>query len=216
MSLSENVKKRKQIETGELVLELSAQERPPLKDFCYLKATSEGVIWRRWAISPRNISLPQAAPPSETALTAEEYLDNSATQSNVVSVFGSLIARRVFCALGGSWFLKLPSRALLKTISFLNLREVFYLSQVCRALRKICLSEAMWEQIYLEHLGQPSLEVREFANEAGVGWQKVFFMDRLQLKKELGRKRKGSSRPSSQASCRPADSFTFLTQATDH
>ena len=213
---ADSAKKRKLIEAGKLVLEVSAQEKPPLKDFCYLKATSEGIIWRKWAISPRNLTLPHTAAPSETALFADEYLDNSTIQSNVIAVFGTLIAHRIFCSIGGTWLLKLPPRALMRIISFLNLREVFYLSQVCRALRKICLSEAMWEQIYLVHLGEASPEVRDFASQPEVGWQRVFFMDRLQLQKELSRKRKGSSRPSSQASCKPSESFTFLTQAADH
>ncbi|KAI6655510.1 F-box only protein 36-like [Oopsacas minuta] len=213
---SENAKKRRHIEAGELLLEMSAQERPPLKDFCYLKATTEGVIWRKWAISPRNLTLPQAAAPSETLLFREEYLDNANIQTNVLSVFGSLTARRIACAIGDTWLLKMPTRALISTISCLSLKEVFYLSQVCRALRKLCLCEEMWEQIYLKHLGAASLEVKEFASQPEVGWQKVFFMDRLQLQKELGRRRKGSSRPSSQASCKSSDSFTFLTQATDH
>ena len=212
---ADNAKKRKLIEAGELVLELSAQEKPPLKDFCYLKVTLEGVIWRKWSINPRNLSLPQAAAPSETALFADEYLESSTIQTNVIAVFGTLIARRIFCSIGGSWLLKLPPRALLRIISLLSLREVLFLSQVCRELRKMCLSEAMWEQIYRVHLGVASLEVRDFASQPGVGWQRVFFMDKLQLQKELGRKRKGSSRPSSQASCKPSESFTFLTQATD-
>ena len=198
------------------MLELSAQEKPPLKDFCYLKATSEGIILRKWAINPRNLSQPQAAAPSETALFIDEYLEDSTIQSNVIAVFGSLIARRIFCSIGGSWLLKLPPRAVIRIISFLSLREVFSMSRVCRALRKICLSEAIWEQIYLVHLGKASPEVRDFASQPELGWQRVFFMDKLQLQKELSRKRKGSSRPSSQASCKPSESLTFLTEAPDH
>ena len=215
-SASTSAKRRKEIEAGEVLFEMNGQEKPPLKDFCYLKATSEGVIWRKWPITPRNLTQPQAASPSEVLLTREEYLDSSGVQTNVISVFGALIARRIFCALGGSWLLKLQPPALIRILSFLHLRDLFYLSQVCRSLRKICLSEQMWEQIYFVHLGEPTLQVRDFASQPDVGWQKVFYMDRLQLQKELGRKRKGSSRPSSQASCKHSESFTFLTQATDH
>lgn len=69
----------------------------------------------------------------------------------------------------------------------LDLQSISQLSQVNRYLRNLCASEKLWGLLYAQHQGNPTAEICVLAND--VGWKKVFYLSKLQLQKELSRRR---------------------------
>jgi hypothetical protein len=71
--------------------------------------------------------------------------------------------------------------------SLLDLQSITQLSQVNRYLRKVCVSDKLWENLYIQHQGNPPTEVCTLGID--IGWKKVFYLSKLQLQKELSRRR---------------------------
>ena len=92
----------------------------------------------------------------------------------------------------------LPESVLLHICSMLDLQSIANLSNVNKQLHKFCDSNELWERIYYQHNGAPSPETYVLAEEKT--WKVVFFMSKLHLQKELSRRRKQLSPPSSQSS----------------
>lgn len=81
-----------------------------------------------------------------------------------------------------------PESIMLRICSMLDLQSISQLSRVNRHLRNLCLSDNLWSDLYHQHQGHPSLEICSLANE--IGWMKVFYSSKLQLQKEISRRRK--------------------------
>ena len=82
-----------------------------------------------------------------------------------------------------------PESIMMKICTMLDLQSISHLSQVNRHLRKICTSDQLWNALYTQHQGHPSQEICAVASD--IGWKAVFYSNKLQLQKELSRRRKG-------------------------
>ena len=113
---------------------------------------------------------------------------------------------------GGSWdvFITLPEELVILIVSHLDLQSIAQLSQVNEHMRDVCNSNELWEILYVIHQGQPSSEISALAKE--LGWKKVFFMNKLQLQKEVSRRRKVHHNPDKLGS-RLSPASTFLTES---
>ena len=112
----------------------------------------------------------------------------------------------------GNWdiFLTLGDDLVIKIVSYLDLQSISQLSQVNQHMREVCNSTELWEVLYKIHQGSPSSEVCALAKE--LGWKEVFFMNKLQLQKEISRRRKVQYDPENPDSSLSPDS-TFLTES---
>ena len=99
---------------------------------------------------------------------------------------------------------------MIQIVSHLDLQSISQLSQVNQHMRKVCNSTKLWEILYVVHQGKPSDEVVALAKE--LGWKDVFFMNKLQLQKEVSRRRKVHFDPEKSDSRLSPDS-TFLTES---
>ena len=80
-----------------------------------------------------------------------------------------------------------PEPLMIRICSMLDLQSVSQLSQVNRYLRRLCTSDKLWSILYAQHQGNPTTEISFLAGD--IGWMKVFYMSKLQLQKELSRRR---------------------------
>ena len=103
----------------------------------------------------------------------------------------------------------IPEGLAVQIVSHLDLQSVAHLSQVNQHMREICNSPQLWESLYSQHQGRPTDEVQALASE--LGWKKVFFMNKLQLQKEVSRRRRLQQNPST-ADGRVSPNLTFLTE----
>lgn len=113
---------------------------------------------------------------------------------------------------GGSWdiFLLLEEELLVRIVSLLDLQSIAQLSLVNQHMREVCNSSRLWELLYrIHHQRQPSNETCAIARE--LGWKRVFFMNKLQLQKEVSRRRKGGYETANVTGELSPDS-TFLTE----
>ena len=218
----ENVAWKKEILKAKKLFEATAQVPSPSKDFTQIIITEKGVVWRRWKITLRGISQGAAPAPSETAMSHEDFKYDSTLQGDIERIFGPEVLRQIQRILSGSTdeLSKLPEKVMIGIASYLDLQSVTQLSHVNRHLREVCNSNPLWESLYYTHQGTPNDEVRALARE--IGWKKVFFMNKLQLQKELSRRRRihsphghshstnGGSEP---ANSHQSPSSTFLTQS---
>lgn len=76
---------------------------------------------------------------------------------------------------------------MIRICSLLDLQSIAQLSHVNRYLRGLCSSDKLWSLLYVQHQGNPTAEICVLAND--MGWKKVFYMSKLQLQKELSRRR---------------------------
>ena len=115
----------------------------------------------------------------------------------------------------GNWdiFLRLGEDLVVKIVTLLDLQSIENLARVNRHFREVCQSNKLWEALYKTHQGWPSHEITALARE--LGWRTVFFMNRLQLQKELSRRRKnisdGDERADASENLSPDN--TFLTES---
>ena len=109
-------------------------------------------------------------------------------------------------AASGNWdiFQRLSEDLLVAIVSLLDLQSIAQLSRVNQHLRELCNSNKLWETLYRIHQGQPSREICSLAAE--LGWKTVFFMNKLQLQKEVSRRRREDFET-------PSSDFTFLTES---
>ena len=97
-----------------------------------------------------------------------------------------------------------PKSLMIQICSMLDLQSITNLSQVNTYLRKLCSSDQLWSILYEQHQGIPTAEITSMAND--VGWKKVFYMNKLQLQKELSRRRPVQGPTTSEG-----DRSTFIT-----
>uniref|UniRef100_A0A8C4ZQX3 F-box protein 36b n=1 Tax=Gadus morhua TaxID=8049 RepID=A0A8C4ZQX3_GADMO len=154
----------------EPLFEISAQGPAPNKDFYQLSITKSDVIWRYWKISLRNAS--RNAKPGEQRESHQDYLEDTRLQS---------------CY---DYLERLPDALLLRILAHLQLEEVGALGQTSHRFRKLCSSEAFWEQAVRGHWETVPAEVGSLGLE--LGWRRVFFTSKLQLQKLISRQRQPS------------------------
>ena len=104
---------------------------------------------------------------------------------------------------------RLPEKVLQNICLHLDLQSLTQLSMVNAHMREVCNSEELWGRLYTVHQGTPSEEVVGLAQE--VGWKTVFFMNKIQLQKEVSRRRRVHSPQPDQHSQPPSIIFS-LTQ----
>lgn len=184
------VARKKEILKAKKLFEATAQVPSPSKDFTQIILTERGVVWRKWKITLRGISQGAAPAPSEEALSHEDFQYDSTLQTEIERIFGPEVLRQIKRILAGSQdeLSKLPEKTMVQICTCLDLQSIMQLSRVNRHLREVCTSNSLWEKLYRIHQGVPSDEVSALAKE--VGWKTVFFMNKLQLQKELSRRRR--------------------------
>ncbi len=212
---------KKRVLKAKKLFEAAAQVPSPHKDWAQIVITEGGVVWRRWKITLRGV-VHGAAPspsPSEVAMTHEDFMYDTTLQNEVERIFGADVTRQMLRILSGSTdeLSKLPEDIMVNIVTYLDLQSIAHLSQVNRHLREVCNSNPLWKQLFLVHQGSSNEEVQALATE--VGWKEVFYMNKLQLQKELSRRRRlhspqhhhshpdGATTPPQQS-----PSSTFLTQ----
>ena len=183
------LKEKRAIIRAKKLFEATNQVPSPSKDFCQLLVTQKGVVWRRWKITLRNISV-RAPSPSEYVMSYEDFLEDKSLVAELETIFGVETVEHVKRIIEGSNDILscLSEQLVIRIASFLDLQSVNHLSQVNRRLREVCNSDGMWETLYCTHQGKPSPAIRALAFE--LGWKVVFFMNKLQLQKELSRRRR--------------------------
>lgn len=203
-----NVAKKKNIMSSPKLLEESCQDPAPSKDFCHMMVTEKGVIWRRWKVSVRNITQGAVPVPVEQGFTVEEFLADKDMQGEVGRVMGSETLQRALRLLRGQNDLlsRLSEKVLFQIVSQLDLASIDSLSKVNRYLQQFCNSNPFWCKIYKIHHDPPSEDVQAVA--ADMGWKRVFFMDKIQLRKESSRRQRSAGKL---AEASPSSS-AFITQ----
>ncbi|XP_039090475.1 F-box only protein 36 isoform X2 [Hyaena hyaena] len=106
--------------------------------------------------------------PGEAKDTHEEFLENSHLQDSL----------------------------LLNIISYLDLEDIARLSQTSRRFAKLCMSDELWEKIVQSCCDSITPDMRALAEE--MGWRQMFFTNKLQLQRQIRkrRQRQGSQRSS--------------------
>ena len=209
----ESISKKKEILSARKLVDIAKQAPSPSKDWCQLIVTERGLVCRRWKISIRGIARGGGPAPTEVALYFfEEFQMDDSIQREIELVYGTETLEQVIRVACGhiDRLCSLPEKTVTKIASYLDLQSIVRLGQVNRYLRQISNSNALWEDIYVHNCGPPSEEVRVLGEE--LGWKKVFFMDKLQLQKEISRRRKGVQDSSSDGST--ASSTTAMSSST--
>ena len=106
-------------------------------------------------------------------------------QSEISRIFGEEALSQVHALICGDWLIRLPVDLIVRLCTYLTLQDIARLAMVCRRTREICSSDQLWEQIYRSHCDTVTEEMISLATE--VGWQKLFFTNKLQLQKEVRR-----------------------------
>lgn len=204
----QNIAKKKDILSFPKLLEESCQDPAPSKDFCHLMVTERGVIWRRWKVSVRNITQGAVPAPVERGFTVDEFLVDKDMQGEVDRVMGNETLQRALRLLRGQNDLlsRLPEKVLFKVVSQLDLASIDSLSKVDRYLQQFCNSDPFWCKVYRVHHGPPTEDVQAVA--ADMGWKRVFFMDKIQLRKESSRRQRSAGKLAETLPSSP----TFITQ----
>ncbi|CAB1317876.1 unnamed protein product [Coregonus sp. 'balchen'] len=162
---------------GKSLFEVSGQGPAPNKDFFQFSVTKTEVIWRWWKISLRSDG--RNTKPGELRESHKDFLDDSRLQSKVPCGHYDYLER-------------LPDPLLLHILTHLELEDVARLGHTSHRFRKLCRSEEFWEQAVRGHCGSVSAEVESLALE--LGWRSVFFTSKLQLQKQISRRRKKSQK----------------------
>lgn len=84
----------------------------------------------------------------------------------------------------------LPEQLLLKIVLYLDLQAVTNLSHTNSFMHKFCNSNLVWSGLYSMYQAMPTREIFDLAKD--LTWKAVFYMSKLQLQKELSRRKKQS------------------------
>ncbi|XP_059251462.1 F-box only protein 36 [Mustela nigripes] len=154
------------------------------------------VVFRWWKISLR--SEYRSTKPGEAKDSHEEFLENSHLQVQIALIFGARILDYVFNLCEGKFdFLeRLSDNLLLNIISYLDLEDIARLSQTSRRFAQLCTSDKLWEKIVKSTCDIITPDMRALAED--VGWRQMFFTNKLQLQRQLRKRkhRQGSQRDS--------------------
>lgn len=174
---------------GTILFEKTGQAPSPSKDFHQLLVTENQVILRTWRISIRKDQ--RYIPPSQRKVPVAEFDEDTLLQTDISRIFGEDTLRLVHGIVCKDWLARLPKNIVIHIASFLDLVDIARLGSVCRSLHKVCSSDELWEKIFLTHCDTISDETRALAQD--VGWKKVFFTDKLQLRVQMRRRKERHS-----------------------
>ena len=211
-SIREEIASKRAVITARKLYDITGQAPSPSKDFCQILVTEKGIIWRRWKITLRNFSQGTAPSPNEVVMNYEDFLNDKSFQKELEFIFSPQCVKQIHKVISGcnDALSCLPEQLITQVIMYLDLQSIMFLSHTNQHFREICNSDDLWKKLYLLHQGQPSADIHSVAND--IGWKKLFFMNKLQIQKEVSRLRRGVVSPSSNATI-PADhSAAFLTQ----
>ncbi|XP_007520222.1 F-box only protein 36 [Erinaceus europaeus] len=177
----------------ETLFEIVGQGPAPSKDYYQLLVTRSQVIFRWWKISLR--SKYRSTKPGEAKENHENFLENSHLQVQIALIFGARILDYVFNLCEGKFdFLeRLSDRLLLNIISYLDLEDIARLSQTSHRFEKLCSSEALWEERVRLVCDAITPDMRALASE--IGWRRLFFTNKLQLQRQLRKRRQKQGPP---------------------
>ena len=204
---------KKTVTRAQKLFEATAQVPSPSKDFCQILVTERGVVWRKWKITLRNSQGPPPTP-TENIMSYEDFKYDKSLQSEIEYIFGVHVLKQIKRILQGcnDHLSSLPESLMITVALYLDLQSIIHLSQVNQYFQEICNSNLLWEKLYIIHQGQPSLEIKSLAQE--LTWKRVFFMNKLQLQKEISRRRRLQTSPVQGDKGTESKEFssTFLTQ----
>ncbi|XP_026995560.1 F-box only protein 36b [Tachysurus fulvidraco] len=175
---------------GETLFEVSSQGPAPIKDYFCFHINRTEVIWRWWKICLRPDS--RSLRPGEVRESHGEFLEDRRLQSQVLMVFGPDVLQYCKCLCEGQYdyLQRLPDSLLLHIMAHLELEDVTRLTQTCHRFKQLCSSEQFWEQTVRLHCDTVSPGMEDLARD--VGWRCVFFTNKLQLQKQIRRRRAGN------------------------
>ncbi|XP_005361567.1 F-box only protein 36 isoform X3 [Microtus ochrogaster] len=151
----------------ETLFEIVGQGPAPSKDYYQLLVTRTQMIFRWWKISLRSEF--RTAKPGEIKETHEDFLDNSNLQGKF------------------DYLERLSDKLLLKIICYLDLEDIARLSQTSSRFAKLCKSDSLWEQIVQSACDTITPDMRALAMD--VGWRQVFFTNKIQLQRQIRKKK---------------------------
>ncbi|XP_057618051.1 F-box only protein 36 isoform X3 [Chionomys nivalis] len=171
----------------ETLFEIVGQGPAPSKDYYQLLVTRTQMIFRWWKISLRSEF--RTAKPGEIKETHEDFLDNSNLQVQIALVFGARVLDYVFNLCQGKfdYLERLSDKLLLKIIYYLDLEDIARLSQTSSRFAKLCKSDSLWEQIVHSFCDTITPDMRALATD--VGWRQVFFTNKIQLQRQIRKKK---------------------------
>ncbi|XP_059124707.1 F-box only protein 36-like [Peromyscus eremicus] len=172
----------------ETLFEIVGQGPAPSKDYYQLLITRSQIIFRWWKISLRSEF--RSAKPGETKETHEDFLKNSHLQVQVALIFGARILDYVFNLCEGKfdYLERLSHKLLIKIICYLDLEDIARLAQTSRRFAKLCKSDSLWEQIVQLACDTITPDMRALAKD--VCWRQVFFTNKIQLQRQIRRKKR--------------------------
>ncbi|KAL6070156.1 hypothetical protein STEG23_009631 [Scotinomys teguina] len=107
----------------------------------------------------------------------------------VALVFGARILDYIFNLCEGKldYLERLSDKLLTKIICYLDLEDIARLSQTSSRFAKLCKSDSLWEQIVQVTCGTITPDMRALAKD--VGWRQMFFTNKIQLQRQIHRKK---------------------------
>ena len=168
-----------------VLLEKRGQAPSPLKDYHQLQVTEEHVTMITWKISLRKDSIGKG--PVQNKLTHEEFYYDTQMTSAIRNVFGAHVQLLVEGLVHGDWLARMETPLLTQIFSYLDLSDIFRTSLVCRYFHHVCNGDALWRRVYEMYCGDTSPDVVRLGRE--MGWKKMFFTNKLQIRKEVSRLR---------------------------
>ncbi|XP_055977390.1 F-box only protein 36 [Sorex fumeus] len=178
----------------ETLFEIFRQGSAPSKDYYQVLVTRSQVIFRWWKISLR--SEYRFSKPGEVKESHKDFLQNAHLQVQVALAFGARILGHIrnLCEGKFDFLERLPDSLLLRIFAYLDLEDIARLSQTSQRFSKLCKCEELWERIVRAACDTVSPDMRALAAE--VGWRQMFFFtNKLQLQRQLRRRRQRHGRP---------------------
>merc|ERR1712080_40182 len=155
----------------------------PSKDYHQLLVNENFVIFRTWRISLRRSQIPIS--PTRIEQTHDDFYYDTHVTSLIRNVFGEDVLLYVQGIVHGDWLVRMKDPILVKIFSYLDLSDIFRLTPVCRQFRTICNSSMLWKSIYGMYCSSIRPDVLKLGEE--MGWKKMFFTNKLQIRKEASR-----------------------------
>ncbi|XP_005109290.1 F-box only protein 36 isoform X2 [Aplysia californica] len=159
----------------------------PSKDFVQIYITPNEIYFRQWKIIPPTRADANQQP-VEMKCTYEEFPDDDGLRESISRNLGEREVSYVDRLIAGQidYPNRLPRKILLRIMFNLDLTSIAKLSQVNKQFRELGGCDALWSKIYMEHTTQPvTQELLMLTDQKG--WKEVFFMNKLQLQRNLRR-----------------------------
>lgn len=126
-------------------------------------------------------------PPVRVKQTHDDFYYDGQVTSAIRTIFGEDVLAHVQGLIHGDWLLRMRDSILVKIFSQLDLSDIFRLTPVCRRFRTICNSNTLWKAIYEMNCSKVTPDIIALGEEKG--WKKVFFTNKIQVQKEVFRKK---------------------------